>query len=210
MEIKDLQSFPPDHPPSPVPLPVVDRRPRGDRYAVLAPHLSLRAVGWLGATVPTRGVTPPECIDRLVEALDSAKVIAEGMRGYHDCEVCAAVGSFFPGTDEFSRHHFEGFDGKPLAPEAVKQLARSRSVIRWREKEYLVKAMGHHLIQLGRVVYMCPQFTLHYILQHEYRPPEEFIRATIDGRFLTFDDLSILPEGGQKEWFDRLRRRGNE
>jgi hypothetical protein len=208
VEIRDLQGFPPGHPPSPWPLPVVG--PSGDRYAVLASDLSLRAVGWLGATVPTTGVTPPECIDRLVEALDSAKVIAEGMRGYHECEVCEAVGSFFPGTDEFSRRHFRGFDGKPLAPEVARLSARSMPAIRWREKEYLVRAIGHHLIQLGRVVYMCPQFTLHYILHHEYRPPEEFIQATIHGRFLSFDDLSILPVGGQKEWFDRLRRRGHE
>jgi hypothetical protein len=204
VEVRDLQSFPPGHPPSPWPIPVV----KWGRYAVLAPDLSLRAVGWLGATVPTRGITAPECIDRMVEALDSEKVIAEGMRGYHECEVCVATGSSFPGTDEFLRDQFKDFHGKPLALEASRPLARHMPAIRWREKEYLVRAMGHHLIQLGSVVYMCPQLTLHYILHHEYRPPEEFVRATIQGRFLGFDDLSILPVGGEREWFDRLRKKG--
>jgi hypothetical protein len=177
---------------------------------VLAPTLSLRAVGWLGADVPTRGVTPPECIDRLVKALDSAEVIREGMRGFHSCEVCEALGTFFPGSDEFSRQHFQGFRGEPLAPEHARQAARWRPVIVWREREYIVEAMGHHLIQLDQVVYMCPQLTLHYILHHEYRPPDEFISAITHGRFLKFRDLVVLPDGEFRKWIERLREKRPE
>jgi hypothetical protein len=66
--------------------------------------------------------------------------------------------------------------------------------------ENSVESRCHHLIQLDQVVYMCPQLTLHYILHHEYRPPDEFIQAVAHGRFLTFEDLVIVPEGGKKEW----------
>ena len=36
---------------------------------------------------------------------------------------------------------------------------------------------------------MCPALILHYILDHGYRPPEEFLRALLQGAFLIGDDL---------------------
>jgi len=204
MEIRDLLILPPDHSPSPYRMPVVDRGATSDRHAVLPPNLSLCAIGWLGAAVPTQGATPPECIDRLVKALDSVEVINDGLRGYHDCEVCEALGTFFAGTDGFSRHHFRGFGGQPLPLEMARGMARSQPVIKWRETEFLVRAIGHHLIQLDRVVYMCPQLLLHYILHHDYRPPDEFVQAVAHGRFLTFEDLVIMSEGAFKAWIEKL------
>jgi hypothetical protein len=38
---------------------------------------------------------------------------------------------------------------------------------------------------------MCPALILHYILDHEYKPPEEFIQAVEQGRFLRPDDLEF-------------------
>ena len=40
-------------------------------------------------------------------------------------------------------------------------------------------------------VYMAPSLLLHYILDHDYRPPTEFLKALSKGRFLTEDDLIV-------------------
>jgi hypothetical protein len=44
---------------------------------------------------------------------------------------------------------------------------------------------------MGNTVYMAPELLLHYICQHSYCPPQEFVRATIQGVFLGADDLEI-------------------
>ena len=145
--------------------PWADRYRDDCRYAVVPSDLEVRAVGWLGSTIPTRGVTPPDCIDRLVQAIDprSSEVIQDLMRGYHECEICG----------------------------------ESRATISWRERDHEMRAMGHHLVRRDRVVYFCPQFILHYVLHHEYCPPDEFVDAVRHGRFLTGGDLILQPENWQ-------------
>ena len=63
--------------------------------------------------------------------------------------------------------------------------------VRWRRRKVTLKGHGHYLLQSGRVVYMAPSLLLHYMLDHDYRPPEEFVQAVAQGRFLTEDDLVI-------------------
>jgi hypothetical protein len=63
--------------------------------------------------------------------------------------------------------------------------------VRWRRRKVVLKGHGHYLVQSGQLVYMAPRLLLHYILDHEYRPPDEFVQAVAQGRFLTDDDLVI-------------------
>jgi hypothetical protein len=158
MEIPDLQSFPPEHPPSPYSIPIVVYS-RLDEYYILArlpDGLVLSAVGWLGDEVATKGDVSEDCIDRLVEAYEANKKLSDGSMGPHSCEICSA------GCDP---------------------------VVQWRDRGIRLYGHGHHLIKLGSTVYMCPVLILHYILDHDYKPPSEFVRAVTEGTFLTVDDL---------------------
>ena len=38
---------------------------------------------------------------------------------------------------------------------------------------------------------MAPALLLHYILGHQYRPPDEFLEAVTQGRFLSENDLLV-------------------
>lgn len=68
---------------------------------------------------------------------------------------------------------------------------QSDATLKWRNRKVEVKATGHYLLRLDKVVYVAPTFLLHYILDHQYRPPEEFLIALENGRFLTEDDLLV-------------------
>src|SRR5262245_14818632 len=68
-----------------------------------------------------------------------------------------------------------------------------RPTVRWRGREVQLAGYGHHLVRLDDTVYMCPELTLHYIVDHEYQPPAAFVRAVIQGRFLKDSDLVPVP-----------------
>jgi hypothetical protein len=63
--------------------------------------------------------------------------------------------------------------------------------IKWKRRRIRLQGHGHYLVQLGHVVYMAPALLLHYILDHSYCPPDEFLDALLNGRFLTEKDLII-------------------
>ena len=65
--------------------------------------------------------------------------------------------------------------------------------VAWKRQELTVCGLGHHLIRRGQIVYMAPALLLHYILGHQYRPPDELVTAVIEGRFLTPNDLVFRP-----------------
>jgi hypothetical protein len=67
--------------------------------------------------------------------------------------------------------------------------------VEWKGKEVDVAGYGHYLVRYEQAVYMAPALILHYILDHHYRPPQIFIDAVINGRFLTTDDLEIKRSG---------------
>lgn len=54
-----------------------------------------------------------------------------------------------------------------------------------------LKGHGHYLVRRGDTVYMAPELLLHYIREHRYLPPEEFVDAVLHGRLLGADDLDI-------------------
>ena len=63
--------------------------------------------------------------------------------------------------------------------------------VNWKGKPVEVTGHGHYLIQDEKAVYMAPALLLHYILDHNYRPPQVFIDAVINGRFLATEDLEV-------------------
>jgi hypothetical protein len=63
--------------------------------------------------------------------------------------------------------------------------------IKWKRRTITLQGHGHYLVQLGEIVYVAPALLLHYILDHEYFPPEEFMEAVAKGRFLTEEDLVV-------------------
>jgi hypothetical protein len=63
--------------------------------------------------------------------------------------------------------------------------------IKWKRRRIALQGHGHYLVQLDHIVYMAPALLLHYILEHGYRPPDEFLDAVSKGCFLTEDDLVV-------------------
>ena len=61
----------------------------------------------------------------------------------------------------------------------------------WKSDSVRLIGHGHYLIQKDNVVYMAPELLLHYILNHQYCPPDEFIQAVLHGKFLEEKDLVI-------------------
>ena len=63
--------------------------------------------------------------------------------------------------------------------------------LQWRDHAVQLKGHGHYLVQMDETVYMAPELLLHYICEHAYCPPQEFLRAVSRGVFLGADDLEI-------------------
>lgn len=63
--------------------------------------------------------------------------------------------------------------------------------IKWKRRGIRLQGHGHYLVQQGQRVYMAPSLLLHYVLDHGYRPPDEFLDAVLKGRFLTEEDLVV-------------------
>ncbi len=68
--------------------------------------------------------------------------------------------------------------------------------INWRGQVLNLYGQGHYLVQMDTIVFMAPELMLHYVLEHQYCPPHEFVQATIHGRFLANDDLVIRWRNG--------------
>jgi hypothetical protein len=133
-------------------------------YGLLPEGLVLCAVGWLGDFVPSEGETPARCISQLWNAYKSKRVVFDGTAGWHDCELCHGEKDWYPG-------------------------GRVGPIVRWRFKRLRVRGYGHFLVRSGKIVYISPVLILHYILDHGYRPPDEFIEAVGQGEFLRPSDL---------------------
>jgi len=162
--IPDLVTLAEGHPPSPYPFPLP--LSKDDRWGMglLPQGLSLRPVGWLGNSLPTTGPVPDEVVDRLLHAYQANALFIDGTHGWHDCELCPGPEAWYPGGQ--------------IGP-----------IITWRGREYRLRGYGHHLICSGTDVFMAPALILHYILDHGYGPPRDFVEAVLNGTFLTPDDL---------------------
>lgn len=166
MFIQDLNEYPSSHSPEPYGLPFSVTR-EGKRGTLHLPADSvLRAVGWLADEVPSLGNTQEECIDRLIGACEGEQIVHDSLLGRHACLICFYKGELCPG------------DG-PL--------------IEWHGRTLQLYGHGHYLVRKQNVIYMAPELLLHYILDHDYQPPEEFVEAVIAGSFLTEEDLDFVP-----------------
>jgi hypothetical protein len=173
MIIPDLTEFSSAHPPTPhgFALPIVWEGELGS--ALLPADTVLRAAGWLGNQVPSSGDTREEYIDRLMLAYERKQFFPDGTMGWHNCEICTTEDQHYPG-------------GK-VGP-----------VVHWRGRDLRLYGHAHYLIRNQNVVYMAPALVLHYLLDHQYRPLDEFSQAVIVGSFLTPEDLLFVrDEGGE-------------
>src|SRR5262245_22742150 len=154
MFIRDLHEFPSGHPPSPYGELFITRTLIG--RGALPNGVVLRAIGWLGETIPRVGDTPAGCIARLVDAHDRGFRLEDHTRGWHRCQVCQALQA---------KGHVDEFQ--------------------WADRTVELSGHGHFVVlakrQLlrRRVAYMFPTLLLHYILVHQYRPPDEFVTAVL-------------------------------
>lgn len=170
MFIPDLHQFPTGHPPSPDASALFITRGALSGRGALPDGVLLRAIGWLGHTVPRTGDTPPKCIARLVDAHDRGLAFNDHTRGWHSCEICERL------SGESHMCH----------------------TVPWADRNLQLYGHGHFIVLAKsrllrpRVAYMFPALLLHYILGHQYRPPEEFVRAVLVGQFLCEGDLRIV------------------
>ena len=164
MFIEDLTKLPPGHPPSPYNFPIQIHKRGKWGEGILPDGLTLYTVGWVGNTLPNKGETPSRIISRLWEAYELKLVISDGTQGWHDCELCSGKDEWYPG-------------GK-IGP-----------IVNRQGRQLRIYGHGHFLIRLEEFVYLCPALILHYILDHEYKPPDGFIDAVNQGSFLTLEDL---------------------
>jgi hypothetical protein len=168
MFIPDLHEFPSGHPPVPEGTLFITRGTLAGR-AALPDGVVLRAIGWLGETIPRVGDTPAACIARLFDAHERGFVIKDHSRGWHSCEVCQRLSA-----DTHLYHKVE-----------------------WGDRTLQLYGHGHFIVLAKRrlfrrrVAYMYPALLLHYVLVHQYRPPDEFVTAVLCGHFLSDDNLAL-------------------
>ena len=167
MHIKDLMRLPAGHPPSPYNFPLPLQRDGKWGEGCLPDNFELFAVGWLDNSVPTRGKVHAECLDALFEAFIAGRIFTDGTSGFHNCELCSGENEWYPNGQ--------------VGP-----------VIQWRGEFLRVKGHGHYLLSYDDRVYISPALLLHYILDHEYKPPDEFILAAREGEFLVQTDLNWI------------------
>ena len=70
---------------------------------------------------------------------------------------------------------------------------------KWKRRRIVAPGHGHYLVQHRQIVYMAPGMLLHYIIDHDYCPPIEFLEAAMNGRFLSEEDLIIDWRAKNKE-----------
>ena len=63
--------------------------------------------------------------------------------------------------------------------------------LHWRDQSVQLEGHGHYLVRLEKTVYMAPELLLHYIGEHRYCPPQDFVHATVHGGFLGPGDLEV-------------------
>ncbi len=111
-------------------------------------------VGWLSQTKPfLKGETSPEFKAKLFEFCLDDNVVRIA-RGFHTCEFC----------DVDDKESFE------------------QTKARYGKKAYWMSIGDGEIRVIGKsVVYAAPTLIYHYILEHNYKPPYEFIEAVLCG-----------------------------
>jgi hypothetical protein len=116
-------------------------------------------VGWLdGAHGYPQGATPPAFEEKLWAY---CRVPVSRLRGLHTCEVCADP------TDGFQ------------ATRGEEKLLRGSAEIRVFGSRISGPRGASPDGPPVRLVYAAPDMVYHYVIDHHYRPPDEFIQAVL-------------------------------
>lgn len=112
-------------------------------------------VGWLGTELEfRRGETDPEIVEILASLVGEAKHLT---RGYHRCEFC---------------------DAPPSGGRARLGLHQQ---VPTRDGSVVLGSAEIHVTGEDGTVYSAPNMIIHYIIEHGYRPPDEFQQAVLYG-----------------------------
>lgn len=139
-------------------------------YEYFARHEPLKSmplnIGWLSIGMPfDRGETSQAFRDRLLEFCSDAFVVHIA-RGFHQCEFCNRPDWYS------SQNNIYG------------------------EQAHWASIGDGEIRVLGKTaVYAAPALVYHYVVEHDYKPPDEFIEAVLSG-----------PPPGSKEHLDLLRK----
>jgi hypothetical protein len=126
-------------------------------------------------------------------AYEGQKILSDGTLGLHGCEICTTKDQHAPGGRIWPVIHWRQLVDFLLPhhrPHHRHSGGRILPVVHWRGRALQLAGHGHYLIRSQNVVYMAPALVLHYILDHHYRPPDEFVDAVVVGAFLTPEDLA--------------------
>jgi hypothetical protein len=107
---------------------------------------------------------PAEVIDTLLHEYQTGAIFSDGSAGWHDCELCPGPEAWYPGGQ--------------VGP-----------IVSWGGQGWRLYGHGHYLLRHGTTVFMAPALLVHYIVDHGYRPPDEFVDAVLHGSFMGPDDL---------------------
>ena len=132
------------------------------------------AVGWLSVEHPF----PAELLDPPASLVERPVNL---YRGTHECDICPPAEDFSvpPASAREVRMRRAGEDHWHQG-----WMMGQRAVVDGRELE-----LGNGEIQIcgeGSAVYVAPTMILHYIIDHHYLPPAEFIQAVRVGRMPDF------------------------
>jgi len=128
-------------------------------------------VGWLDDehSFPT-GNMPTHLIEKLRRLVKNP---TELYRGYHICELCKMPDDVKRAYDEkvafFNSSHLLENRNKPLKLFMVNNLYDD-----WRESR---QGNGEIRIHDTNITYAAPVLIVHYVEEHKYMPPAEFLRA---------------------------------
>ncbi|WP_446009239.1 DUF7919 family protein [Candidatus Electrothrix sp.] len=118
-------------------------------------ELTFLNVGWLNDTEPfPQEETSPEFRDKLFQfCLD--EYVVNIARGFHVCELCSDI----------SREQWYN-EGQS----------------RYGEKTHWLGIGDGEICVIGKsVIYAAPTLIYHYVVEHQYKPPDEFIEAVLKG-----------------------------
>jgi hypothetical protein len=141
-------------------------------------------VGWLDNIHPHRkGIVASHLIEKMKKLATSP---VECCRGFHVCELCAE-------------------------PNIVKT---STGIVTGQYKEWLKprSSNGEIRVSSGKITYAAPVLITHYIEEHGYLPPEEFLNAIEEDQAMSYyPDLrpytfgrTLLPDVLQVGWLDNV------
>jgi hypothetical protein len=119
-------------------------------------HPGVVHVGWLDGIHPySKGPVAPPLIGKMTRL---AAHPVELYRGFHICEICIAPSGM----------------AKTLVPDKGRMIDPNCSWMRWAEQR---RGNGEIRVSYKSITFAAPILIVHYIEEHEYRPPAQFLEA---------------------------------